>query len=335
MMILVTGGAGFIGSHLVDLLCSRGETVTVLDKMTYAADRKNLANSLAHDNVELIEGSIEDKGLISSTLKSRGIRKIYNLAAESHVDNSIDDASPFVKTNVVGTVVLLNESLQYWEKIGKPGDFKLLHVSTDEVFGCLDSDSAPFNEETPYKPNSPYSASKAASDHFVRAWWQTYKLPCVITNCTNNYGPRQHKEKLIPTIIRNALRRNRIPIYGNGMNVRDWLYVKDHCLGLVEAMEKGVLGESYCFGGDMEITNIEIAHKVCAIVDELVPLDNGRKYSEQIAYVEDRKGHDWRYAVNCDKVERELNWCRTSNFDSSLIETCKFYVRKENYVSEK
>ncbi len=317
-MLLVTGGAGFIGSNLVNHLSSDGHNVVVLDKMTYAANKEFLAEGFARGNVELIEGSIEDKNLMAQIFRDYQIEAVINIAAESHVDNSIQDSEPFLQTNFVGTCTILSETLKYWESVGKPDSFRFLHVSTDEVFGSLSSEASLFTENSPYCPNSPYSASKAANDHFMRAWFKTYKLPCIITNCSNNFGPHQHEEKLIPTVIRSALSGQKTPVYGSGENVRDWLYVEDHCLGLIAALQQGKAGETYYFGGDCELKNIELVQKICTILDHIMPHKNNQSYSEMISFVEDRKGHDWRYAVNASKAKQDLNWNPLADFDLHL-----------------
>lgn len=306
--VLVTGGAGFIGSHLVDLLIEKGHHVVVIDKLTYAASMDNLKDAQETGQLTFIKEDICAAEKVYQALKDHQVQAVYHLAAESHVDNSIDDASPFLQTNVMGTYAMLTASTKYWEESSRFNAFRFIHVSTDEVFGHLAESDPPFNEKTRYEPNSPYSASKAASDHFARAWHTTYGLPVIVTNCSNNYGSRQHAEKLIPTIMRNALAGNPIPIYGNGKNVRDWLYVKDHCNGLYLACSKGQIGETYCFGGRNEKRNIDIANEICACFDAHSPREDGKSYASQVTFVEDRKGHDWRYAVDSTKSEEKLGW---------------------------
>lgn len=326
--VLVTGGAGFIGSHLVDMLLDAGHNVVVIDKLTYAGNKDNLSVALSSEQFEFIQGDIADRDAVTSLFERHDIAGIYHLAAETHVDNSIADPSPFVQSNVVGTAHLLTAALEYYERSGKPDDFRFVHISTDEVFGDLEVGDDPFTESSAYAPNSPYSASKAASDHFVRAWFQTYGLPVVTTYCTNNFGPRQHAEKLIPTVIRHALSGSEIPIYGTGKNIRDWLYVRDHCAGLIKAAQNGAIGETYCFSGSHEMENIVLAEKICAILDALKPRINGVSYQEQITFVTDRKGHDRRYALSSDKAKAQFGWAPEHDFDSVLRQSCAFFLKK-------
>lgn len=323
---LVTGGAGFIGSHLVDFLISQKHHVIVVDKLTYAGNVNYLASAKASSLLSFYQMDIGDTKSILSLLHEHCVNTIYHLAAESHVDNSIEDAAEFIQTNVVGTFSMLNASLQYWGVQDKNPHFRFIHVSTDEVFGHLTESEPPFTEDSPYKPNSPYSASKAASDHLARAWYQTYKLPVITTHCSNNYGPRQHAEKLIPTIIRSALLGKEIPIYGTGRNIRDWIFVKDHCKGLYLAAQNGKPGESYCFGGNNEKRNLELAHLICTHLDKIHPRADGKSYASQIAFVEDRKGHDWRYAIDNQKSHQELGFVPERNFDEYITETLMFYL---------
>lgn len=325
---LVTGGAGFIGSHLVDQLLKRGDKVIVLDKLTYAGDLANLNEARGNENMTFVEGDICDTGLVLSLLEKNGVKTIFHLAAESHVDNSINDATPFIETNITGTHSMLSAALEHWEKQGRDEHFRFIHISTDEVFGHLGEDDPPFNEQTPYAPNSPYSASKAASDHLVRAWANTYGLPAIICNCSNNYGPRQHREKLIPVVIRKALAGENIPIYGNGKNIRDWLYVSDHCNGLIKASENGKIGTVYCIGGGNEIRNIDLAKAICRHLDVIKPKESGASYADQITFVEDRKGHDWRYAIDCSKAQKEIGYKAIANFEKALKTTIEFYLDK-------
>ena len=326
MTALITGGAGFIGSHLVDLLISKGQKVVVVDKLTYASDIKNLDKAYLSALFTFICEDVCNAQAILQTLKDHSIQTVYHLAAESHVDNSIHEPSPFIETNINGTYSMLSASLKYWEELGRFKDFRFIHVSTDEVFGCLRDEDPAFNEETPYAPNSPYSASKAAGDHLARAWNRTYGLPVIITNCSNNFGTRQHKEKLIPTIIKNALQGNPIPIYGTGKNIRDWIFVKDHCVGINLAAIKGTAGECYCFGGKNEKQNIQIASEICKDLDYLCPRTDGQSYHNQIAYVEDRKGHDWRYAIDSSKATKELGYHPSKDTDGCFKETIKYYL---------
>ncbi len=326
---LITGGLGFIGSHFVLNQVKSGNFVVNLDKMTYAANADNVFEIENHQNYRFIKGDICSQDLVLRLLQDFKIDYVINFAAESHVDNSIASADIFIKTNVNGTLSLLQASRQYWQNLDsvKKDNFRFIHVSTDEVFGSLQENDPAFTEENSYKPNSPYSASKAASDHLVRAWFETYKLPTIITNCSNNFGPNQHHEKLIPTIIRSALTGKDIPIYGNGKNIRDWIFVKDHCQGIQLALEKGKVGESYCFGGECEIRNIEIAQKICEILDVLRPKKDGNSYKDQIKFVEDRKGHDYRYAINNSKARRELYFKIETPFDENLKSTILSFLQ--------
>ena len=322
--ILVTGGAGFIGSHLVDLLMAQDLNVVVLDALTYAGSKDNLETHFNKPNFHFVEGNICDGELVSDLLARHTIDTVLHLAAESHVDNAIEEPGIFIKTNVEGSYTLLKACLDAWQNTdGK----RFLHVSTDEVFGQLKENDPPFNEETSYAPSSPYSASKASSDLLARAWHHTYKFPVVITNCSNNYGSRQHDEKLIPTIIRNALAGKIIPIYGTGMNIRDWLYVEDHCKGLIAAITQGALGETYCLGGDNEVKNLDIARQICGILDKKIPKANGKSYAEQIQFVTDRKGHDFRYAIDFSKAKSKIGWTPQIDFQTGLEKTVDHYIR--------
>jgi dTDP-glucose 4,6-dehydratase len=327
---LITGAAGFIGSHFAIKVCAAGNKAVVLDSLTYASNLENLSEIKNSNLFKFVEGNICDAALVAKILAEESIDFVVNFAAESHVDNSIKAPETFVQTNIVGTFNLLNCALGYWQKLDeqKKSQFRFLHVSTDEVFGSLEKDDPKFNEENPYRPNSPYSASKAASDHLVRAWFETYGLPAIITNCSNNFGPHQHQEKLIPTIIASALADKIIPIYGNGQNIRDWIFVKDHADGIYSALTQGKVGQTYCFGGDAEKTNIEIAHKICEILDALKPKQNGQSYTTQIKFVQDRLGHDKRYAINNAKVERELSFKVSKDFEERLKETVGWFVEK-------
>ena len=323
----VTGGAGFIGSHLVDYLISHGEEIIVIDKLTYAGDMNNLNDAKASGNLTFIRQDICDGNKFLNLLEKYNPKHIYHLAAESHVDNSIENSTAFIETNIVGTHVLLNACLKYWQAKQNP-DFRFIHVSTDEVFGCLNENDPAFDENTPYAPNSPYSSSKAASDHLAHAWHKTYGLPVIIANCSNNFGPRQHDEKLIPTIIRNATCGNPIPIYGDGRNIRDWLYVSAHCAGLYLAANKGKLGEHYCFGADNEQRNLELAEIICQKLDKIKPRKDGISYAKQLTFVEDRKGHDWRYAINSQKAQSELGYQPHNNFEQNLETVIAYYLEK-------
>lgn len=319
---LVTGGAGFIGSHLVDLLLERGIKTVVLDALTYAGSLGNLAQCNGHPDYAFVNGDIRDGALVASLLKDHAIDTVFHLAAESHVDNSILNPAAFIETNVVGTYTMLEAARQVWGEI--LADKLFVHVSTDEVFGQLGPDDPSFDEATPYAPRSPYSASKASSDHFARAWFHTYKLPVIVTNCSNNYGARQHAEKLIPTVIRTALAGQSIPIYGKGTNIRDWLYVQDHVGGILSAATHGTVGESYCFGGNDELANLDLAKKICAILDRLRPA--AKPYAEQIQFVEDRKGHDYRYSIDYGHATRSLSWKPETALNDGLEQTVRSYL---------
>jgi dTDP-glucose 4,6-dehydratase len=330
--ILVTGGAGFIGCHLVEYLLNKHQTVRIinLDLLTYAGDRERLKDHEKNPNYTFIHGDIGDADLVSQIFAEHKIDGVMHLAAESHVDNSISGPRVFFETNVMGTQNLLDNAKKYWlEENGRlKSEFtaaKFLHVSTDEVYGSL-GNTGYFTEETPYAPNSPYSASKAASDFAARSYFHTYGLPIVISNCSNNFGPKQHDEKLIPTIIRNAIAGKEIPIYGNGKNIRDWLYVSDHCAALDRIFEKGKTGESYNIGTHNEKTNIEIATIICEILDEILPVASS--YKEQITYVRDRAGHDFRYAIDNSKICQKLGWAPEGLFNQDLKTTIEWYVTK-------
>lgn len=327
---LITGAAGFIGSHFAIKICNLGHKAIVLDALTYAANMENLSEIKNSSNFKFIKGNICDSDLVAKILREEKIDFVVNFAAESHVDNSIKAPETFIQTNIVGTFNLLNCSLNYWKNLEaeKKSAFRFLHVSTDEVYGSLEKDDPKFNEENPYRPNSPYSASKASSDHLVRAWFETYGLPAIITNCSNNFGPHQHFEKLIPTIISSALTGKNIPIYGTGENIRDWIFVKDHAEGLHLALTKGNAGETYCFGGDAERTNLQIVHKICEILDGLKPKSDGISYVKQIAFVTDRLGHDKRYAIDNSKVEKELGYRVSKDFEERLKETVIWFMNK-------
>lgn len=327
MNVLITGGAGFIGANYVEFLLSHADHhLVVLDKLTYAGNLKNL--EAVSDKITFIEGDICDQKLVQDLFEKYQFQQVVHFAAESHVDNSISGPEAFIQTNIVGTFHLLHTAYQTW--MNGPNDVKesflkarFLHVSTDEVYGTLGKTGL-FTEKTPYAPNSPYSASKASSDFLVRSYFHTYGMPVVTTNCSNNYGPYQHKEKLIPTIIRKAVSNEPIPIYGDGKNVRDWLYVKDHCIGIQLVMEKGRLGETYNIGGKNERENIYIAGKICELLDELLPKE--KSYREQITYVKDRPGHDFRYAIDASKIEEELGWKANEDFESGIKKTLVWYL---------
>lgn len=330
--ILVTGGAGFIGSNFVDDCVKRGEKVVVLDLMTYAGHEANLAAS--RRSIELVKGDIADRAFVRDLFRKEKFDAVVNFAAESHVDRSITAPAGFVHTNVLGVFSLLDAALEHFEKLdsGARERFKFVHVSTDEVFGAL-GETGKFSETTPYAPNSPYSASKAGGDHLARAWFHTYKLPVVVTNCSNNYGPRQYPEKLIPHMINCALSGKPLPVYGQGQNVRDWIHVSDHCAGVRLALDEGVPGESYCFGGNSERRNLDVVRSICAELDRAAPRADGRSYSEQITFVEDRKGHDWRYAIDDSKAQKDLGFRRQySNFEDGLAQTIRWYLSNRDWM---
>lgn len=326
--ILVTGGCGFIGSCFVKKQIAKGNFVLNIDKLTYAGNPENVQEVAYNPNYRFTKADINETSLIGNLLQSHKIDWVVNFAAESHVDNSISGPGIFVQTNINGTYSLLQASLNYYKSLSddKKNNFRFLHVSTDEVFGTLHENDQPFNENSRYQPNSPYSASKASSDHLVRAWHETFKLPTIITNCSNNFGPYQHREKLIPTIIRSCLENKDIPIYGNGKNIRDWIYVGDHCDGIELALSAGKVNETYLFGGEKELRNIEIADKICEILDNIKPKNSGESYKSQIKFVQDRAGHDFRYAISNEKSFRELGFKPSKTFEQRLEETIKFYI---------
>ncbi|MBI2769626.1 MAG: dTDP-glucose 4,6-dehydratase [Burkholderiales bacterium] len=335
-MILVTGGAGFIGSNFVlDWLAGSDEPVVNLDKLTYAGNPENLASLEGDPRHIFVQGDIADTDAVNRLLALQKPRAIVNFAAESHVDRSIHGPEAFIQTNIVGTFRLLESVRKYWSELqgdAKAG-FRFLHVSTDEVYGSLSPAEAAFTESRPFEPNSPYSASKASSDHLVRAYHHTYGLPVLTTNCSNNYGPYHFPEKLIPLMIVNALAGKPLPIYGDGQQVRDWLYVKDHCSAIRRVMEKGIAGQTYNIGGWNEKPNLEIVHTVCALLDELRPRVDGKSYREQITYVKDRPGHDRRYAIDARKIERELGWKPAETFDSGIRKTVQWYLANPEWVA--
>ncbi len=335
MTILVTGGAGFIGSNFVlDWLAARDETVVNLDKLTYAGNLQNLAALRDDPRHVFVQGDIGDELLTSKLLAQHKVRAVINFAAESHVDRSIHDPEAFVQTNVVGTCRLLETTRKHWSGLpdGDKAAFRLLHVSTDEVYGSLDKTSPAFTEGRRYEPNSPYSASKAASDHLVRAWHHTYGLPVVTTNCSNNYGPYHFPEKLIPLCIANALAGKALPIYGDGQQIRDWLHVADHCSAIRRALEAGSVGEVYNIGGWNEKANIDVVNTLCDILDQEQPRSDGKSYREQITFVKDRPGHDRRYAIDAGKIERELGWRPAESFESGIRKTVRWYLEHQDWV---
>jgi dTDP-glucose 4,6-dehydratase len=337
MTLLVTGGAGFIGSNFVlDWLAAEQEPVVNLDKLTYAGNLQNLASIERDPRHRFIRGDIGESEQVTRILTEHRPRAVLNFAAESHVDRSIHGPDAFVQTNIVGTFRLLEAVRGYWNSLSSRDReaFRFLHVSTDEVYGSLSEDDPPFRETNRYEPNSPYSASKAASDHLVRAYHHTYGLPVVTTNCSNNYGPYQFPEKLIPLMIHNAIAGKPLPVYGDGQNVRDWLYVTDHCTAIRRVLEAGTLGETYNIGGRNEIKNLEVVEVLCAILDEEKPRSAGRRYRDQITFVKDRPGHDRRYAIDATKIERELGWKPVETFDTGIRRTVLWYLEHTQWVRD-
>ena len=336
MSIIVTGGAGFIGSNFVlDWLAQSDEMVINLDKLSYAGNLENLGSLQDNSSHQFVKGDIADTNLLGALFAQYQPRAVINFAAESHVDRSILGPGEFVQTNIVGTFNLLEAVRAYWGALPavQKAEFRFLHVSTDEVYGSLAPDAPAFTETHRYEPNSPYSASKAASDHLVRAYHHTYGLPVLTTNCSNNYGPYHFPEKLIPLMIVNALAGKPLPVYGDGQQVRDWLYVKDHCSAIRRVLEGGTLGEVYNVGGWNEKPNLEIVQTVCALLDELRPRADGVSYAEQVKYVTDRPGHDRRYAIDASKIERELNWKPAETFATGIRKTVVWYLANESWVA--
>ena len=335
-MIFVTGGAGFIGANFVlDWFRQSDEPIVNIDKLTYAGNLKSLS-SLQNDRRHVfVQGDIGDGALLTKLLERYQPRAVLNFAAESHVDRSIHGPEAFVKTNVAGTFQLLESVRAYWNNLEAQAqvNFRFLHVSTDEVYGSLAKEEPAFSETHRYEPNSPYSASKAASDHLVRAYHHTYGLPVLTTNCSNNYGPYHFPEKLIPLVFVNALAGNKLPVYGDGQQIRDWLFVTDHCSAIRRVLEAGVPGETYNIGGWNEKANLDIVHTVCALLDELRPRLDGRKYNEQIAFVADRPGHDKRYAIDARKIERELDWKPAETFETGIRKTVQWYLDNQEWVN--
>lgn len=334
--ILVTGAAGFIGSAFVrEALKGDNYKIVVLDAMTYAGHKENLAEILS-ERCELVVGNIADFQLLDQLFSKHSFDGVVNFAAETHVDNSISGPRAFIETNIVGTFSLLEVFRKYWSTYSEAKRLhtRFLHVSTDEVFGEL-GETGKFHEETPYSPNSPYSASKASSDHLVSAWHHTYGLPTIITNCSNNYGPRQFPEKLIPRMILCALNNQHLPVYGRGTNIRDWIHVEDHAKGVLLALEKGTTGESYCFGGNSERMNIDVVHRICELLDKMAPKKDGKRYAEQIQFVADRLGHDFRYAIDDSKAQRDLGFKRTyKNFEEGLQDTINWYLENQTWIQQ-
>jgi dTDP-glucose 4,6-dehydratase len=335
-LILVTGGAGFIGANFIlDWLRASDEPVLNLDKLTYAGNRENLAELAGDPRYAFVQGDIGDQKRLDGLLQQHRPRAVINFAAESHVDRSIHGPGEFIQTNIVGTFSLLESVRAYFTSMNddEKASFRFLHVSTDEVYGSLAASDPAFSETNRYEPNSPYSASKAASDHLVRAYHHTYGLPVLTTNCSNNYGPYQFPEKLIPLMIVNALAGKSLPVYGDGQQIRDWLYVTDHCAAIRRVLAAGRLGETYNVGGWNEKPNLDIVHAICDLLDELRPRADGKSYREQIAYVTDRPGHDRRYAIDAGKIERELGWRPDETFDSGIRKTVQWYLANQAWIA--
>ena len=330
---LITGAAGFIGSNLAHFLIAAGHKVIAYDKLTYAGNYSSL-ESLEGDNFIFIKGDICDTEHVYASLVKYNAEAVFHLAAESHVDRSIDGPAEFINTNITGTFSMLSAARKYYESLESDikDSFRFLHISTDEVYGSL-GENGYFTENTPYAPNSPYSASKASSDHLVRAWFHTYGLPVLTTNCSNNYGPHQFPEKLIPLITHNALAGRELPVYGDGKNVRDWLYVEDHCKALYSVIKWGRIGDTYNVGGNCEKQNIEIVRTICSILEEMRPKQSGR-YENQITFVKDRPGHDRRYAIDASKIKQELGWQPQETFESGIRKTIRWYLENEKWVAD-
>ncbi len=332
----VTGGAGFIGSAFVRFLInSTKHEVLNLDKLTYAGNLHSLESISSNERYSFVKGDIFDEVLLAQLINDYQPKYIVHLAAESHVDRSIESAKEFINTNIIGTYNLLDVSTKYWNELkkDKKSSFRFHHISTDEVFGTL-GNSGFFTEKTPYDPSSPYSSSKAASDHLVRAWNRTYQLPVLLTNCSNNFGPFQFPEKLIPLTILNALQEKSLPVYGSGKNIRDWLYVEDHVDALYKVILNGKVGESYNIGGNNEKTNLAVVHEICSILDRLKPRKSNSLYSDLVTFVEDRPGHDFRYAIDASKITHELNWIPSETFSTGLEKTIKWYIKNENWLNK-
>jgi len=334
MKLLITGGAGFIGSNFILNRIEKGDQVVNLDKLTYSGNLNNLVSVQNRENYSFVRGDIGDKSLVRKIFSECRPDAVVNFAAETHVDRSVIDPESFVRTNVLGTSNLLLETLEYWKSLSQEekAKFRFHHISTDEVYGSLGFEDPAFTENTAYAPNSPYSASKASSDHFVRAFHETYGLPTLISNCSNNYGPRQFPEKLIPLMVLNAIEGKPLPIYGNGKNIRDWLHVFDHCDAISLILEKSKPGECYNVGGNSERNNLEVVAAIINVLDQEVPRLDGKSYSEQIHFVKDRPGHDLRYAINADKIKKDLGWTPKFNFDQGIRETVLWYLANEDWV---
>jgi len=329
-VMLVTGGAGFIGSNFIHHMLASDSTLRIvnLDALTYAGSPDNLNGLTDASRHHFVQGDICDRTLVNRLMREHKVDCMVHFAAESHVDNSISGPEVFVQTNVMGSFTLLDTARHYWQEQGwlESGQCRFHHISTDEVYGTLAPEDPAFSESTPYAPNSPYSASKASSDHLVRAWYHTYGLPVTTTNCSNNYGPRQHGEKFIPTVIRSCGEGKPIPVYGDGSNIRDWLYVDDHCRGIDTVIRHGRLGETYNIGGINEWANINIAKLICSLLDEMLPAD--KPYADLITYVEDRPGHDWRYAIDAAKMAEELSWKPDETFETGIRKTVAWYLEQ-------
>ena len=333
MKLLITGGCGFIGSNFIlNQLRSTSNTIFNVDKLTYSGNLTNLKSLDENKNYQFIQGDIIDSKLIKDIIFDYKPNRLIHFAAESHVDRSIDSPMPFIQTNIVGTANLLDISYNYWLK-NQNSDFRFIHISTDEVYGSLGKTGF-FDEKTPYNPKSPYSSSKASSDHLVRAWHSTYNLPINITNCSNNYGPFQFPEKLVPLIIINSIDEKPLPIYGKGDNVRDWLFVNDHCTAINQVMHNGRIGETYNIGGINELSNLEIVNQICKALDKKKPRRNDMKYSELITFVDDRPGHDFRYAINPNKIQNELGWSPKESYKTGLNKTIDWYLKNESWWRE-
>ncbi len=331
---LITGGCGFIGSNFIHFLLKNGlsSQIVNLDKMTYAGNKDNLSSIEYDDNYHFIKGDICNQSTVRDILEKYNPDVLVHFAAESHVDRSIDGPAEFIQTNVVGTLNLLIESNQWLKELNRKtkDNFRFIHVSTDEVYGSL-GEEGKFLETTPYDPSSPYSASKASSDHIVRSWFRTFDFPVIITNCSNNYGPYQFPEKLIPLMIINSLTGKDLPVYGTGMNIRDWLYVRDHCEAIQTVVDKGELGQTYNIGGNNEITNIQIVKNICSILDSEAPLKSGRSYSEKIIFVDDRPGHDFKYAIDASKIKNKLGWAPKESFETGIKKTILWYMKNQDW----
>jgi dTDP-glucose 4,6-dehydratase len=334
MKLLITGGAGFIGSNLARLAMSDGHQVAVVDKLTYAGNRASLADLEGKPGFTFVQADICDAEAMRQAMATVCPDAVMHLAAESHVDRSIDGPGEFIATNITGTFQMLQSALSYWRTLSGAAkdNFRFLHVSTDEVFGSLGPTAPAFNESTPYDPHSPYSASKASSDHLARAWMDTYGLPVVVTNCSNNYGPYQFPEKLIPVVILKCLRGEPIPVYGKGENIRDWLYVDDHARALLAAVQKGAPGRTYCIGGDNEQRNIDLVRQLCGLLDELRPRPDGKPHDSAITYVTDRPGHDLRYAIDARRAGAELGWAPQEDFQSGFRKTVRWYLDNPAWI---